>query len=213
MVWRAEHEVAEFGGFLVGENNAFFGGGVFDEGPAGLVGKRALEEAEDERIDEVGGIFPQRPGRDFLIVRTLPSQAGAFGGGCHSRSLDLFPFHGRAAIFSAFGEETGEIVAGEQGVGVDPRLSPVPAGDVGRHEENLAELLLGGDGEADRRIGDFELFEQLNEELDRGFDLRADRRVGVEFPRQEDLAEQRRDLIVRLPQACGSGREECPRSS
>jgi hypothetical protein len=40
--------MAELSGFLVGENGAFFGDRVFDERLAGFVGKRALEEAEDE---------------------------------------------------------------------------------------------------------------------------------------------------------------------
>ena len=98
IVGRAEHEVAEFGGFLVGEDDALLGGGVFDEGTAGLVGKRVLEKAEDERIDKIDRIRAQRAGGDFLVVRALASR-GPCGSGrepCPGFSL----FH-RPSIFES----------------------------------------------------------------------------------------------------------------
>ena len=48
IIGSAEHEVAELGGFLVGEDDTLLGVGVFDKRTSRLVGNRSLEETEDE---------------------------------------------------------------------------------------------------------------------------------------------------------------------
>ena len=76
--------VAALGGFLVGKNDAFLGGGVFDEGTAGLVGKRVLEKAEDEGIDKIDRIrsfLKQRTEENSTMEQTLEQLSALVGTG------------------------------------------------------------------------------------------------------------------------------------